>query len=303
MVLHLRARMPYTRQIAANEGRTGRSLLSNIHTHHDPRSGPVGTRADAPRRRRRWAWGTGVVVLVLLALIGWLPAGWVLALAAPRLQPLALSGVHGTLWSGSAAQLRWAGRPLGRLHWSLSRQALLGRVHGSVALQAAGYAGHLRFRRLGPQHLRLQAVHARATLQALPWRIRGLQPRGRLLMEFSHIELRHGWPVKLAGTVRWQHASLAGAGGTAPLGTLQAQLHERGGAVLQATLADSGRGPLALAGSAEASPLGWHLQATLAPRDGATPSLRALLRRLGPLDRHGRVQLERRGGLFEGVHP
>jgi general secretion pathway protein N len=245
----------------------------------------------------------GLLLVLMAALVLWFPARWALVLAGHRLHSLRLEGVHGTIWHGGAQRLSWTGQPLGQLQWTLSRQALLGDVHGQVALDDTHWQGRAHFRRTGPQALSLSDVHAKVPVAWLhPYLSTPLAPGGRLHADLSELVLREGWPVQLQGVLHWEHATLDDGRGAVPLGSLYARLEDQAGTRLLAHLGDDGHGPLSLHGQLDATPLGWRLDAVLFAREGDA-RLRALLSRFGTLDHAGRLHLRAHGGLTMGANP
>lgn len=246
--------------------------------------------------RRVW-FGIVLAVLGLLALVWFFPARWATPLLAARLHGIQLQQVHGLLWDGRAERvLAGNGRPLGQLRWQLSRRALLGDVR--VGVQFDGPALHFAgaMRRLADDAVDWREVRVTADLGAMPpltspWG----RPQGSLSLQAPHALLRGNWPVQLQATAQWSNAALQTPHGAVALGDLQATMHAEQGTI-DVHAHDAGNGPLALAGEARLSPLGWRLDATLQPRT-ADPVLRRWLATLGRPQADGTVRLHRRGGL------
>lgn len=237
-------------------------------------------------------------LLLALALLVWFaPARWAAPWLNARMHGVALRGVSGSVWDGQADALVMAdGTDLGRLRWTLSHRALLGRPQGSVELAGSMLDAQGGFLREGDT-LRWHDVRMRLVLDRLvpPPATPFGRLRGELRGELAHATLRGGWPVSMDGHLRWQDAAVDGADGRLPLGNLAATITAREG-VIQAGLQDDGHGPLRLDGQLQASPLGWRLQAVLAPR-GDHPALARWLARLGPPDAQGVIHLQRGAGL------
>lgn len=237
-------------------------------------------------------------LLLALALLVWFaPAHWAAPWLNARMHGVALRGVSGSVWDGQADALVMAdGTDLGRLRWTLSHRALLGRTQGSVELTGSMLDAQGGFLREGDT-LRWHDVRLRLALDRLepPPATPFGRLRGELRGELAQATLRGGWPVSMDGHLRWQDAAVDGAAGRLPLGNLAAAITAREG-VIQAGLQDDGHGPLRLDGHLQASPLGWRLQAVLAPR-GDHPALARWLARLGPPDAQGVIHLQRGAGL------
>ncbi|WP_049623408.1 type II secretion system protein N [Frateuria defendens] len=253
------------------------------------------------RPGRRVLITAGVLLLAAAALLCCLPARWAMPWIAPRLHGLALGEVHGSLWDGQADEVRSAdGRVLGALHWQLSRQALLGRLALALQLEGPQLDFRGRLQRDAPTQFTWEDVHLRVDLAAFAPSLPALggAPRGALQLSFDRLQLQGVWPLQGQGEVQWRDAELLTARGQVPLGQLAARLSAEQG-VLQGAFGDDGHGPLAARGRWRASPLGWRLEAQLAPR-GEAPALRRWLATLGTPDAQGRVNLTRHGGLMGG---
>lgn len=248
---------------------------------------------------------TVVLLALLLALVllaGFFPASWAWGLVRDRVSGVHVDSVHGSVWNGRADGVVYAGLPLGRVHWTLSRAALLGRPDLHLDVQGALVRGSGQFLRQGDaltgRHLRFSVDAGRVPVSVgSP----GLRPRGELVFDIDRLQIRGNWPRQLSGAVDWRHAALEGSQGRVSLGELHAQLHEHAGAVLEAKLSDAG-GPLALSGTVQASTLGWRVDADLRARNG-DPALRRTLAQLGRPEADGSVHLRRQGGLMMGAQP
>ncbi len=237
------------------------------------------------------------LLLAVVALVWFAPARWVAPWLNARMHGAELRGVEGSVWDGEAGSLVAAdGSELGRLRWTLSRRALLGRPSGHLALQGPMLEARGDFLRAGDT-MQWRNVHASVALNRLapppvtPWG----RPLGSLRVDLMRVALRAGWPVSLQGQMHWQAAAMDARDHPVALGDLAATITAREG-VIQASLRDEGTGPLRLGGHLQASPLGWRLDAELAPR-GDDPELRRWLAGIGPTDAQGVVHLKRGAGL------
>lgn len=233
-----------------------------------------------------------------------LPARWALPWLAPTLHGLRLQQVRGQLWDGYAGQVLSAeGRPLGSVHWQLSRRALFGQIRMQVELQGPLLRFSGSMQRLPDGTIEWRQVTVYAELAA--WHPRATlplgQPQGQLQVTAEHAVLQGGWPLQLQATAQWQHAAVRTRAGDVMLGDLQWHAHAQNG-VIDAQLDDDGHGPLQVDGQLQLSPLGWRLDATLRARH-TDPALRRWLAGLGPADASGVVHVRRGGGLFGSVTP
>ena len=253
-------------------------------------------------RLRKTLVGLGALLLALGLLLWFLPARWAMPWIEPHLHGLQLQQVHGSLWQGDADQvLSRDGTRLGKVHWQLSRRALLG--ESALQLEFSGPA--LSFsgsaRQLRDQKMELHDVTARADVGRLGLTAPSTfgQPSGILILDVSHALLQGGWPLELQLTARWEQAAAHTLNGEVAFGTLALQAQSRNG-IIQAQLHDLGDGPLAANGQLQLSPLGWRLDATLASRQ-TDPRLDRWLAQFGAPAADGSVQIHQTRGLASAL--
>lgn len=250
-------------------------------------------------KRSRVAWQTVAILLLLAVLfVLLLPARWAAPFVQSRLHGLRLEGAHGLVWDGGAEQLRGLdGRPLGQVHWRLSRALLWGRLDLRLEFAGPGLTASGRLQRDGEKRPVWSDVSLRADLAAWGPRLDSLPgtPRGTLVMKLRRAVLQANWPVEIEGQVQWREASMQTRANDIALGRLGMDFSGANG-VLNGQLHDQGNGPLHAEGGWQASPLGWRLDLLLQPR-AADPALRRWLARLGRPDADGAIHLHRRGGL------
>lgn len=239
-----------------------------------------------------------MLMLAALLLVWFLPARWVMPWIEPQLHGLRLQQVHGLLWNGRADQVTSAdGRPLGRVHWQLSRRALLRQVQMDLAFDGpqSGFSGAMQ--KLPDGQIEWRHVVAHADLATLDRHVASPlgQPRGELRLTIEQALLQGGWPLQLQAQAQWHGAVMHTHDGDVALGELQAQVQAQGG-VVQAQMHDDGHGPLFVDGQLQLSPLGWRLDATLRARQ-TDPVLHRWLAGLGQPAADGSVHIQRSGGL------
>jgi general secretion pathway protein N len=256
-------------------------------------------------KRGKKSW-LGLVALTAVAgvLLYFFPARWALPWLEPTLHGLRLQQVQGPLWDGRAGQVLTAtGRPLGQLHWRLSRRALFGQIRLQVELQGPLWRFSGTMQRLSQGQVEWRQI----TIDADPamWQPRPVvpwgQPRGQVQMTVARALLQGGWPLQLQANAQWQHAVMRTRAGDVALGDLRWHAQAQNG-VIAAQLSDDGRGPLQVDGQMQLSPLGWRLDAKLRTRH-TDPALRRWLAGLGAADADGVVHVRRNGGLFAGMPP
>lgn len=70
------------------------------------------------------AVGASFGAVFIASLVTHIPASW-LWQYAPKIQGLALEGISGTPWQGSATNVRWQNQPFGQLQWDMQLGRLL----------------------------------------------------------------------------------------------------------------------------------------------------------------------------------
>ena len=256
----------------------------------------------------KWFRRISLVIAVLLlagVLLYWfLPASVAVPFVASRAKGLVLDDLSGTLWDGRAGRVATvAGRELGSAHWQLGRDAIFGRLHLDLHLdgQVGRFDGHLEHP--DPDHMVWSGVNFRLDAAALAGSSlpRELAPMGVVEGNIPRAELQGNWPVALDANVNWRAAAVRTPDGYINLGDIGFKAASDNG-VLHATVADNGKGTLAVDAEVAASPLGWRLQGKLAPRIPDT-ALSHLIARFGPVGRDGSVNLQRKAGLAPSITP
>lgn len=256
----------------------------------------------------KWLRRVALIVVVLLLAAGllywFLPASVAVPLAASRARGLVLEDLSGTLWEGRAGRVvGGGGRELGSATWRLGRDAILGRIHLDIHLEgrAGRFDGHME--RTEPDRMSWTGVDFRLDAAAVtgPTLPPELVPMGVVEGTLPRVDLQGNWPVALDGDIRWRAAAVRTPEGYVALGGLALKVASVGG-VLRASLADDGRGSLAVAASLAASPLGWRMDGKLVPRVADT-ALSHLIARFGPVGRDGSVNLQRKAGLAPSNMP
>ncbi len=237
--------------------------------------------------------GAYVVFLVMTA-----PAALTFDKLRPRIAPLNLSDVSGTLWSGHAGALNYAALRLSDLDWSIHPFGLLlGRLESRLTLKDNALHGSVTVGRTLGGTVYLTDLEGTAELQAL-------QSSGLL-----KIMLPVTGQAQLAlDKLRYSDDKLTAAEGSIEIKdakTLVPQLAlgdfhielETQQAGIKATLTDRG-GPLRAQGMAMISPDGrYQFTGTFSPRDPNQTNLLQYLRMMGPMGTDGRVSVNTNGHI------
>ncbi len=206
---------------------------------------------------------------------------------------------EGTLWQGSAGQVRVEGYDLGTVRWRLSAGHLLtGAVRVDWVLsgreiEASGQLGRGLFggdatlsnvRGTGP------ATWLQVILQEPFFRLQGDID---LDLEQARFDA-DGFLVGLIGRCTWSDAAVDGTVST-PLGDLMVEFAPAGDGIV-GQLSDGG-GPLALEGTVTLGAREYAVDARLAPRHESV-ALQQALQVMGPVDGQGRTRLGITGPLL-----
>ncbi|HRG15383.1 MAG TPA: type II secretion system protein N [Pseudomonadota bacterium] len=156
-----------------------------------------------------------IVVLVLFVVIvaATLPAATAYRYAEPRVQPLRLQGIDGSLWAGRATQASVYAVPLGELRWSLDPWAAVGlHARGEAALSGRALQASARFDATRDRLL-VDTGNAKLPASVLTpaLDIPSLVLLGDLDLDVDALELRAGMLQTATGTLTWRHAGVSGA--------------------------------------------------------------------------------------------
>lgn len=225
-------------------------------------------------------------VAFVVAGLATLPASLVVSRLPPN---LALEGVAGSVWRGSAERVAYNGAPIGRLRWSAHPLSLLaGRLDYTVEVERPD--GHVRGRvgaTLGGA-VTAEGVEIRLPVTALNPRAAANAWQGDLEGTVRSARIEAGWPVALAGS--FVLSRVRPPGSAIEVGSFAFDFDET------ATTADTlvGRvrdveAPLAVrAQLAVRRERSYVLEGEVAPKPGAPPAIANAVAFLGPPDNRGR---------------
>lgn len=180
-------------------------------------------------RRRRWPWILLFLVLLLGAVVVTLPAQVVWRfLLSGQLQQVQLEGLSGSIWQGSASELRIRGVSLGALEWRLDPVSLL-RIAPVLDVRLSGpqLNASAQVQRHPSKSLELRQLQARFDAQwlgpllALP----ALLPQGQVDLNVPVLQVGpDGVPDSGQLQLDWKAAAFTGLA-QAPIGDIQLQAH------------------------------------------------------------------------------
>jgi general secretion pathway protein N len=241
-----------------------------------------------------------VVVLVLLAglVLAFLPARIALDFVGPRIGPVELGEVSGSLWKGQVNPAKVNGESIGTLGWTLHPLSLFGaRIDADVTLRGDVYNGSTELSVRRDRSVQVRDLDLRFAAQRLEpmLDIPALVFRGEVQVAIAAAELRGGFPTSLSGNATWKDASVAGSA-EARFGDLLTDFATAPDGSLRGTVRDSG-GPLQASGEYSASVLGYDAAIDLRARD-ANPQVLEALQYIGQPQPDGSTRLEVRGKLL-----
>jgi general secretion pathway protein N len=247
---------------------------------------------------RKILLGIGLLLLAALLLVWFLPARWLVPQIEAKLKGMRFEQVQGSVWNGNADRVIGAdGHLAGKLHWQLSRLALLGKIRAQWQFDGSNLSSSGAMQRLPNDQIAVSDMVMHIKLQQIDRHADTLlgQPRGELQLHITQALLQGGWPLQMLASGEWHDAVMQTSRGLVPLGELSGDAQAQAG-VVQATLHDDGHGPLQVDAKLQLIPLGWRLDANLHARDN-NPALQQWLHQLGPTDSNGNVHVQRSGGM------
>ena len=246
--------------------------------------------------RRAWRWWLlgAVAYLVFLGLN--FPAQYMAERLAKKMPGLQIAGVEGSLFSGSAQQVIYAGNELGAVDWHFDWLAPFSftfgyRVH--VHAEDRDLTGRLD---MGPRHTYLRGFEGRVPVSALE-RWLPTPPgsaTGSLAVHLRELSFKAGHMESAEGAVDLDDAILKWPT-SATLGSFHADLAPLSGGGIKAVLADTAS-PLKLQATLELGPAGtYHLSGVLGAKDAGDQATRNLLSGLGRPDSTGQYPFDFKG--------
>ncbi len=249
----------------------------------------------------KWLFALLVLALVVAVVVAWtMPADVAWRYIAPKASPTSLVSVRGTVWDGHADGISVFGRDLGELDWRIDKAPLLSRrVVADLRIKGADIDGSGVLERTGSGRIEARDVRFRvpAALFAPALDIPSLSLLGAVTGTFSKATFADGRVSDAAGTARWTEAGVSGSA-EARFSDILADFASRPDGSIAGTLADDGRGDLAVEGRFSVSPAGFDAEAFLSARNDDVRVSEAL-RYIGQPQADGSSHLVIRGELFK----
>ncbi len=256
---------------------------------------------DPKMKLIKWFFALLVLALVVAGVIAWtMPADVAWRHVAPKLGPVSLVGVRGTVWDGHADGISVFGRDLGEVDWRVSKMPLLGmRVVADLRIKGADIDGSGLLERARDGRVTVREVRFRmpAALFAPALDIPSLNLRGTVNGTLTQASLVNGLIVDAAGNARWSEAGVSGQA-EARFSDILAEFVSKPDGSIAGTIADDGRGNLEVNGRFSVAPTAFSAEAFLSARDDDA-RVREALQYIGQPQADGSSHLVIRGELFK----
>jgi len=227
--------------------------------------------------KNRWSWlAVGVCAYLVFALATF-PAGTAVHLFAPP--PVALNGIQGTVWSGSAASGTIGGLPVQDVRWHFRPLTLLtGRVGANLEARLAD--GFLSTGiTASTSRIQFNDLRGGTSLATIASMVPLSGMRGQASVALSSLEIENGWPAHIVGELKLAALQVAPfipngrSNSLVPLGDYTVTFGEAPARSVAARFVDNG-GPLEVAGTLAVNPAReYTFDALIKPREGASQQL------------------------------
>jgi hypothetical protein len=249
----------------------------------------------------KWFFAVLAALVVIGIVVAWtMPADVAYRYMEPKLGPISLVGVRGTVWDGHADGISVLGRDLGELDWRIEKAPLLARsVHADLRIRGVDIDTSGLVERDSDGRLTARDVRFRvpASLFSPALDLPSLKLLGTVTGTFAEASLFNGMLTEARGDARWSDAGVTGAA-EARFSDIIAEFASRPDGSMGGTVADDGKGNLEVNGSFSVSATGFQAEAFLAARDD-DPQVLEALRYVGELQPDGASHLLISGQLFK----
>jgi len=250
-------------------------------------------------------WSGLLIIIYLAALLIQLPAHYVYKTVLPSVgaiptPDLNIQGLSGTIWNGSAAEVRYQEQLVGRLEWGINILPLItGGVGASWRLDRddGELVGDVEIDGTGLLHLNKVKgeLSPAALLPLLPFA--PFTVDGRLVVNMQEMALQNGNPKLAVGVVEWQQAQLT-ITESLDVGNVQVafETNQESGEIM-ATISNQ-QGVLEIQSILKIKRDGiYRLNGTLRARSGSDQNLLNMLAMIGRPDRKGIIHFSQSGKI------
>lgn len=249
----------------------------------------------------KWLFALLALLVVIIGVVAWtMPADVAYRYLAPKLGPVSLVGIRGTVWDGHADGVSVFGRDLGELDWRIDKAPLLTRsVHADLRIRGADIDTSGLVERDSDGRLTARDVRFRvpASLFSPALDLPSLKLLGTVTGTFAEATLSNGMLTDARGDARWTDAGVTGTA-EARFSDIIAEFASRPDGSIGGTVADDGKGNLEVNGSFGISATGFQAEAFLSARND-DPRVQEALRYIGELQADGSSHLLISGQLFK----
>lgn len=243
------------------------------------------------------------IFFFLIALVVTLPANLTYGYWKQYLgqkQNINVSGIEGSVWSGSAAQATIQGQRFHPLEWTVHPLSLLlGKAELGVEFTVEdGFGkGNAGYSLLGGYYLKDVEAWLPLTMVARFVNLAALRPGGKININLEKLHFDGKSVTAAEGKLAWLDAEIT-VFQPVPLGNYEFTLHhEEESENIVGVLSDKG-GPMEANGRLSLTPAGdYEFNAQIAVRDNSRQDLKQALQSMGRPDREGKVKLSQKGNL------
>ncbi|MGB0133658.1 type II secretion system protein N [Dokdonella sp.] len=248
----------------------------------------------------KWLLVVIVLVVIVAVVVAWtMPADVAYRYMASRLGPVSLVGVRGTVWDGHADGVSVFGRDLGELDWKVEKAPLLLRsVHADLRIRGADIDTSGMLKRDADGNINASDVRFRvpASLFSPALDLPSLRLLGTVSGTFKNLSLVDGLVANASGDARWSDAGVSGSA-EARFSDILAEFSSKPDRSIAGTVADDGKGNLAVDGFFSITATGFNAEAFLAARNN-DQRVQEALRYIGEPQADGSSHLIINGQLF-----
>lgn len=249
----------------------------------------------------KWLFASLILALIVAGVIAWtMPAEVAYRHLAARLGPISLVGVRGTVWDGHADGVSVFGRDLGELDWKIGKvPLLLGSVRADLRIRGADIDTSGMLRRDRDGNLKASDVRFRvpASLFSPALDLPSLRLLGAVSGTLTEVAMVDGVVARASGNARWSDAGVSGSA-EARFSDILADFSSSPDGRISGTVADDGKGNLAVEGSFDIAATGFRAEAFLSARND-DPRVQESLRYIGEQQADGSSHLLIDGTLFK----